>query len=286
MEKNCGMDVLIGCLVICLIVLYFLSKNSQEEERWTDQSMVMYKDTLYFADDMPEGTLSYIEVGTIQSALDTGIPGENFQANTPLEGCKIFMELSHPDYVFVMQDEKYLPYKNIVADELLFQDLCESTIIGADQEALNAAGISRASLQCSYLSAMENAKKDYSQYYGGKYWSKGNSNNGKYVILLTEINDEITSFYNDVNAFGEDVVYKQCEISVQELETLKTSIVNYWQNYKDSDDAALHELMQSIFSIDINVKKNAVVILMENCTDEKIALFKEKVIDSEYVAFE
>lgn len=52
-------------------------------------------------------------VGEIESYIEHGVPTEDSQANINLLGCEIYASSSIPDYVFVLYEGKYSPYKAI-----------------------------------------------------------------------------------------------------------------------------------------------------------------------------
>lgn len=102
--------------------------------------------------------------------------------------------------------------------------------------------------------------------------------------MLTSIEEDVINFCED--AIGDSINYEQCNVSLQELDKIKESIADYWTNYKSSTDIAMNELVESIVSIGISPKQNAVFVLISDCSEEKIELFRERIVDSDYIVFE
>ena len=73
--------------------------------------MVMFNDILYTATSYSGDKKDLSVVGKIESSIDYGVPTENNQANDPLVGCEIYTASSAPDYIFVLNDGVYSPYK-------------------------------------------------------------------------------------------------------------------------------------------------------------------------------
>lgn len=122
-------------------------------------------------------------------------------------------------------------------------------------------------------------KSKYDTYYGGIV-EKEEGN----IALLTEVSDELTAYFDGWlnNVIG----YEKCSISLEELLAISEYISAYRADYISSDDEALNELMKAVVDNGYNIENNNVRITMVNCTEDKIALFKEKVLDSEQLVFE
>ena len=73
--------------------------------------MVMFNDTLYAATSYSGDKKDLSVVGKIESNIDYGVPTENNQANDPLVGCDIYTIPSAPDFIFVLNNGVYSPYK-------------------------------------------------------------------------------------------------------------------------------------------------------------------------------
>lgn len=236
-------------------------------------SLVKFQNTLYVATD-EQRDFSSIARGTIKSRVESGVPTENFQTNDDLVGCEIYTGAN--DYIGVLYEGQYISYKNVTADDEFFSQAV-SIPMSTDPTWKN-----RAAAQDEYLSTIANAKEDYFQYYGGITYS---SEESQYIIWLTEINDDIVSFYDQVNRF-EKYTYQKCDVTVIELNEIREDIENYLKGYTPSSDEALNELVESISGGGTHLIEHKVYVHIVDCTEEKIALFKEKINDSEHIYFE
>jgi len=134
-------------------------------------------------------------------------------------------------------------------------------------------------MQSVQLSNVMETNTEYTSYYGGCY-----VDNVKVVVLLTEMNEDFISFCR--NYVSENASYKLCEVSLAELDAIYETIIDYKRSYVKSDNNELNTLVDSIVSGGIGVMENKIAITMIDCTDEKIALFKKYIVDSEYILFE
>ena len=99
--------------------LYKLCGYGNAAETVADESgqtdyppMVMFNDILYTATSYSGDKEDLSAVGKIESCIDYGVPAENNQANDPLVGCEIYTASSAPDYIFVLNNGVYSPYKS------------------------------------------------------------------------------------------------------------------------------------------------------------------------------
>lgn len=83
-----------------------------EVEKMDYSPMVMFNNVLYTAASYSGEQKEFSLVGKIESCIDYGIPTENNQANDDLVGCEIYTITSAPDYVFVLNNGDYSPYKS------------------------------------------------------------------------------------------------------------------------------------------------------------------------------
>lgn len=74
--------------------------------------MVMFNDILYTATSYSGDKEDLSVVGKIESCIDYGVPTENNQANDTLVGCEIYTTSSAPDFIFVLNNGVYSPYKS------------------------------------------------------------------------------------------------------------------------------------------------------------------------------
>lgn len=110
----------IQMLFAVVISLFILSgctssganNNSDRNKDLSDYPpMVMFNGSIYVGTVCDTEGVLFDEVGEIQSYIDFGIPSLDNQANDPLKGCKIYTSESFPDYIFVLNDNLYSPYK-------------------------------------------------------------------------------------------------------------------------------------------------------------------------------
>ncbi|MBQ3165698.1 MAG: hypothetical protein IJC02_14405 [Lachnospiraceae bacterium] len=77
--------------------------------------MVMFNNILYTAANYSGDKENLSVVGKIESCVDYGIPTENNQANDSLLGCEIYTTSSTSEFIFVLNNDVYSPYKaNII----------------------------------------------------------------------------------------------------------------------------------------------------------------------------
>lgn len=74
--------------------------------------MVMFNNILYTATSYSGDKEDLTAVGGIESYIDYGVPTENNQANDALVGCEIYTSSSAPDFIFVLNNGVYSPYKS------------------------------------------------------------------------------------------------------------------------------------------------------------------------------
>ena len=83
-----------------------------EVEQIDYSPMVMFNDILYTATSYSGDKEDLSVVGKIESYIDYGVPTENNQANDTLVGCEIYITSSAPDFIFVLNNGVYSPYKS------------------------------------------------------------------------------------------------------------------------------------------------------------------------------
>ncbi len=88
--------------------------DEYEIEKVDYPPMVMFNGVLYTATSYSGDKENLTSVGKIESCVDYGVPTENNQANDALVGCEIYTTSSASDYIFVLNNGIYSPYK--VAD--------------------------------------------------------------------------------------------------------------------------------------------------------------------------
>lgn len=242
-------------------------------------SLVMYKNILYAPAKMPEGEIVHIQQGTIQSKVEQGIPTKNFQTNNDdLVGCTVHAWSGN--YIYVLRGDEYLAYKDITADD----DFFRNTISGISSMRTEM-GMTKAYLQNEYLLALADSEKNYLLYLGGIENGEAKYGTGTIIVYLTEINDDITAFYDEMIGIKDKIIYKECEASKLEMDTVQNYITNFWENYVPTEDTELNELVESITSVGSGNGNRGISIGIINCTKEKIALFREKICNYKYLEF-
>ena len=75
--------------------------------------MVMFNGVLYTVTSYSGDKENLTSVGKIESCIDYGVPTENNQANDALVGCEIYTTSSASDYIFILNNDIYFPYKAV-----------------------------------------------------------------------------------------------------------------------------------------------------------------------------
>ena len=78
------------------------------------------------------------------------------------------------------------------------------------------------------------------------------------------------------------------EISEEELTSIENYIVDYLEGYVPSENEALNDLVATVpdHQVYLDATQNKVSVTVIKCTEEKMALFKEYILDSQAVVFE
>lgn len=88
------------------------TQNDSEKKIADYPPLIMYNDLLYIHTiDKSANNITLENVGKIKSYVDYGLPTENYQANDDFVGCDIYVANTLPDYIFVLYNGDYLPYK-------------------------------------------------------------------------------------------------------------------------------------------------------------------------------
>lgn len=134
------------------------------------------------------------------------------------------------------------------------------------------------SMLASYIDNMMNSNAEYSKSYGGVHLKDGNV-----TVMLTEEDSAVFSFIE--NNIESSIVYKQCDVSLEELEAINEYILDYLQYFTMTENEALNEMVESIVTTAIYVDQNVVSVGIKECSSDKVDLFKKHIIDSENVVF-
>ena len=157
----------------------------------------------------------------------------------------------------------------------MLQELYEETVATSEIITREMELEIESTMRASYLESVMKSRNQYSDYYGGCYL-----NNGELIVKLTDTSDDVIAYFKDI--LGGTINYEKCVASLSELEMIHNHVLNYVKNCDKNTD----ELAKSIISIAIYIKQNKVCVAIKDCTEEKISLFKEKIIDSEQIIFE
>lgn len=129
-----------------------------------------------------------------------------------------------------------------------------------------------------YIDKLMRTSNEYSEYYGGVYLK-----NGELIVKLTNTDNNVVSYIE--SAVEQQINYEKCNVSKSQLEAINEFILDFIVNFENTEDEALNELVNSIVSTAIYIKRNVVCVGVKNCDDEKINLFKKIIIDSECLEF-
>lgn len=109
----------LGAVLLCgMLILTACSDDAGGDSEGTTNDhppMVMFDNSLYSAASVKNiidlETVTLENVGEITSYIADGIPSENNQANDDLVGCEIYASQELTDYIFVLYNGDYSPYK-------------------------------------------------------------------------------------------------------------------------------------------------------------------------------
>ncbi|MBQ6814741.1 MAG: hypothetical protein IJP13_04295 [Lachnospiraceae bacterium] len=169
--------------------------------------------------------------------------------------------------------------KNISGADILRQ-ICEGNEESVVCNAYENSMETQAYMKSIYLQDVMEVSKEHLECYGGTYISDDN----ELVVLLTDTVNSTKEYCEEL--VGEGVVYKQCAASIEELTELYDYIINLWTESDEFNDENFLRLKDDIVGVGIYVEQNKVYVRIKNCDSEKIALFKECILDSEDVIFE
>lgn len=118
-----------------------------------------------------------------------------------------------------------------------------------------------------------NGTTEYPEYYGGCYIDE----NANLVVYIA--GDSIISRARIANTLGENIITKYCKYSFQELTNVMEQIGAFVRANPSSP------VSQNIAVVSIMDKENNIVVKLLDCNEQKIAEFKELVINSSAVSF-
>lgn len=142
---------------------------------------------------------------------------------------------------------------------------------GKQTELENKAIINSLRVQ-TYIDGDSKAQKSY----GGKYIDDDK-------ILHVMFTEKVKEYViEEIGALTQNsVTIEVCEYSYNELTELKDYIKGCIS--KDADNSKIAEISNSIISVVVYEDMNKVKVRIKDCDDEKIALFKEVISDSDAV---
>lgn len=117
--------------------------------------------------------------------------------------------------------------------------------------------------------------EDFDSVYSGAYINE----DSKLVVLIVDKSDseKVNELFDIVS--DDTIIVKYVTNSYHEMETIKNTITEYMGDNPDSDVARF------VCSAAVDEVNNGVVVGIQDMTDEKIALFKTKVLDSDMLRF-
>lgn len=163
----------------------------------------------------------------------------------------------------------------------VLKDLYEASAVTQEENNMNTLQMKKEdelAAQSIYLTNVMEVNAEYSKYYGGSYLD-----DGELVVLLTDTSSTAKSFVN--STIGNTPRFEKCDTSLQELNTNKEAISNYWRNHVDGADEDVNNMVDSIVSLGTDVKQNKILVGIKDCNAQKVKLFKENINDSEFVIF-
>ncbi len=134
------------------------------------------------------------------------------------------------------------------------------------------------------MNFMENNAEEgklYDDDFGGAYID------GESIVLyVSETDSKTIETIKSVSDY-DNIVIKEATFSYDELYSIKSDITNKVIELKESEiqDADLISLLETYCGVGIDDKMNAVMVDIEDVSDEKIAIFKEFICDSEALIF-
>lgn len=120
---------------------------------------------------------------------------------------------------------------------------------------------------------------DFSGVFGGSYIDDANN----LVVLLTDLSDENVSYFDSL-IDGENVIYSECAKSLNYLNALKQSILDYY--LANASTASKDSAVKNIVAVGIYENQNKVFVSLNNYSDVLVEEFKNTISDSEYIIFE
>ncbi len=169
--------------------------------------------------------------------------------------------------------------ESLSGGQLLKQYIMENSIVEETTVSTELTAEDEASINASYIQNYIESNETAKQSYGGCYID----DNGKLHVLFTE--NVANSVVNSVNTMTENnTVYETCEYTLDELTALKEYISAIMT--AEIADIKLAEIAEDIVAVGVYERQNKVFVEILNCTNEKIAIFKEKISSSDLIVFE
>lgn len=122
-----------------------------------------------------------------------------------------------------------------------------------------------------------NSSPQYPDYYGGYYFDE----NGKLVILIVK---DHKNYKDDLNhrVRSRDYITIPCDYSYNDLLDVHKRVTDFFLD--EANESIINEI--TINSLGIDSRNNRILISLREATAEKIALFKNNVVDSPMIVFE
>lgn len=133
-----------------------------------------------------------------------------------------------------------------------------------------------ASLNDSFGITTSKSNPKYPDYYGGYYHDYG-----KLVILITKGSKNYEKDL-DRRVGDKNYVTKVCDYSYNDLLKVHKKVEDFFLN--ERNESIIDEI--TINSMGVDTRSNRIFVSLKECTSKKIALFKDKIIDSPVLRFE
>ena len=164
----------------------------------------------------------------------------------------------------------------------ILQELCWNEAEQVDECAdIMSEKHNQSYMRGNYLESAMGVSKDNAEGYGGCYID----DNDELVVLLTDMSDSNVSYVESIVG-NEDVRYKECDTSKQDLHIIKDEITEFVENNRDSLNDEINTLLDSIVSTAILIDENKVCVGLDECNGKNISLFKKYIVDYENIIFE
>lgn len=125
----------------------------------------------------------------------------------------------------------------------------------------------------------ENSKNP--DFYAGIYLDEDET----VVVNTTAKTKKVLQKLEETSGYDELKVIK-VPYSLSDLKKVKKMISDFYTDKFDSSNGKLEQMLESLQTVSVDVVNNCVLVRMKDLNDEKIALFKDRISDSDMIKFE